>query len=214
MFITGTTDGDLNGQSIVSASAAFLEKYNSSGVRQWTRLVNAAAFFSCTGSSVTCDASDNIYIGGFTNGAVSDQVNVSGNNDYFVTKFNTAGTEQWSRQLGASENRGSQSRSVATDSSSNVYVAGYTAGSVDGQPQVSDDSTFDGFVTKYNSNGDKITTYQFGTAGALRTVVENIHISNTYIYLTGYTRGALGGQTKVSDAGSDDFYVIRVTELP
>ena len=49
---------------------------------------------------------------------------------------------------------------VATDSSGNVYVAGYTSGGLDGTNAGSNDL----FVVKYNSSGTKQWTKQLGSS--------------------------------------------------
>ena len=56
----------------------------------------------------------------------------------------------WTKQLGTSIR--DQAYGVATDSSGNVYVTGYTEGGLDGNTSA---GSSDLFVVKYDSNGNK-----------------------------------------------------------
>jgi outer membrane protein assembly factor BamB len=108
----------------------FLAKYNSSGSLQWQRLINAASN-NTTGSSIQVSSSGNVYVAGT---AVP-----SSNFDMFVAKYDTSGTIQWQRSIDNSSSY-DQGRSLAIDSSENVYVVGGTA--------------FNAFVvTKLNTSG-------------------------------------------------------------
>jgi hypothetical protein len=68
-----------------------------------------------------------------------------------VTKYNSFGAKQWTRQLGASgaDTRG---QSIATDANGNIFVGGYTNGGLDGNTLT---GSWDFFVTKYDSAGTK-----------------------------------------------------------
>ena len=69
-------------------------------------------------------------------------------------------TDTWAgtQQLGTSS--ADYANGVATDSSANVYVTGYTGGGLDGN---SNSGGNDLFVVKYNSSGTKQWTQQLGT---------------------------------------------------
>ena len=64
--------------------------------------------------------------------------------------FGQSNTKQWTKQLGTSTfDRGN---GVATDSSGNIYVTGYTQGGLDGNTSSGE---WDIFLIKYNSSGTK-----------------------------------------------------------
>jgi hypothetical protein len=102
------------------------------------------------GNSVATDASGNVYVAGFSTGGF-DGNTLTGTTDSFVTKYNSSGVKQYTRQLGVlgADTYGS---SVATDGSGNAYVVGATFGGLDGNTLT---GTTDFFVTKYDSGGVK-----------------------------------------------------------
>ncbi len=84
---------------------------------------------------------------------------VNGNEDIFISKFDSSGNHLWSKRLGSTAN--DQGNSVAVDSSGNVIVTGYVVGNADlnGDGDTSDmyeasGATFDDvFISKFNSSG-------------------------------------------------------------
>ena len=89
------------------------------------------------GYSIAIDSSDNVYVFGyaFSTGA--------GSADVLLAKYNSSGTIQWQRVLGGAGY--DAARSVAIDSSDNLYVLGYTTSTGAGSA--------DFLVAKYNSSG-------------------------------------------------------------
>ena len=86
---------------------------------------------------------------GYTAGGLDGNTS-AGDKDLFVVKYNSSGTKQWTKQLGTSSS--DNATGVATDSSGNVYVTGWTYGGLDGNTNA---GIWDIFVVKYNSDGVK-----------------------------------------------------------
>jgi hypothetical protein len=149
VYVVGSTSGALDGNPLTGGQDFFVTKYDSSGVKQYTRQLGATRA-STYGSSITADASSNVYVAGYTNGELDGNTRM-GTYDFFVTKFNSSGVKQYTRQLGVT-GADTSGFSVATDASSNVYVAGTTTGGLDGNTRM---GPTDFFVTKYNSSGVK-----------------------------------------------------------
>ena len=94
--------------------------------------------------------------------------------------------------------------SVAVDSSGNIFLTGYTTKSLDGN---SNKGGVDIFLTKWNSDGTKAWTKQWGTSGddyGKSVVVDN----SGNIFVTGYAYGALDGNTF---AGKNDIFLTKWT---
>ena len=89
------------------------------------------------------DSSDNVIITGYVEGILFGTN--QGNNDAFVVKYSTTGTQLWAKQFGGGGNE--DAKSVTVDSSDNVIVTGYTNSSLFGTNQGSNDV----FVVKYST---------------------------------------------------------------
>ena len=91
IYVTGYTQGGLDGNTNAVGQDIFLVKYNSSGTKQWTQQLGSTS--SEVGYGVTVDSSDNIYVTGTTYGGLDGNTN-SGNWDIFLVKFNSDGVKQ------------------------------------------------------------------------------------------------------------------------
>ena len=107
----------LAGTSFAGGSADFqIAKYNTSGTIQWQRSLGVSGSIQ-SANSIAVDNSGNIYLCGNSD--------ASGTGEFQIAKYDTSGTIQWQRRLGAAGST-EQGYSVAIDSSGNVYVSGYS----------------------------------------------------------------------------------------
>jgi len=197
VYVVGGTKGNLKGNSNSGRTDLFVVKYNSSGTRQWTKLLGTSETDLANG--VATDSSGNVYVAGVTYKHLDGNTS-AGKADLFVVKYNSSGTKQWTQQLGTSSR--DHARGVATDSSGNVYVTGDTYGGIDGNTNAGYN---DLFVVKYNSSGTKQWTKQLGTSSTdLANGVATDSSGN--IYVTGGTYGGLDGNT---NAGNSDLFVVK-----
>jgi len=211
IYVTGITEGDLDGNTNSGGDCSwqfdylfgikslcsdiFLVKYNSSGTKQWTKPLGISK--NDVAKSVTTDLSGNIYITGFTSGDLDGNTN-SGGSDIFLVKYNSSGTKQWSKQLGA---KGADiGYSVITDSSGNIYVSGHTASNPGLDGKYYDGMKFGGyysrdlFLVKYTSSGTKKWLKQLKNCCTDRDGVITIDSSGN-IYMGATTEGGLNGCT-------------------
>ena len=91
IYVTGVTQGGLDGNTHLGSSDLLLVKYNSSGVKQWTKQFGTSVRDS--GLGVTVDSSDNIYVTGSTSGGLDGNTNAGGS-DLFLVKYNSDGVKQ------------------------------------------------------------------------------------------------------------------------
>ncbi|HQN74235.1 MAG TPA: SBBP repeat-containing protein, partial [bacterium] len=141
----------------------------------------------------------NIFVTGYTYGSLDGNTS-AGNYDIFLTKWNSDGAKEWTKQWGTSS--GDYAQSVAVNSSGNIFVTGYTAGSLDGNTNAGGG---DIFLTKWNSDGTKQWTKQWGTSSdeSGRSVAVD---SSGNIFVTGSTQGSLDGNTS---AGGTDIFLTK-----
>jgi len=150
-------------------------------------------------NGVATDSSGNVYVTGGTKGGLDGNTS-AGDTDLFVIKYNSSGTKQWTKQFGTSST--DLADGVATDSSGNVYVVGYTYGGLDGNTNT---GASDIFVVKYNSSGTKQWTKQLGSSS--RDYDYGVATdSSRNVYVSGDTYGGLDGNTS---AGNADLFVVK-----
>jgi hypothetical protein len=198
VYVSGYTQGSLPGNSNLGGRDAFLVKYSGSGSQLWVRQFGTSG--NDTAVNNTTDSSGNIYVAGYTVGTLPSNSNLGGN-DGFLAKYSTSGSQLWVRQFGTAGTDFAQQ--VITDSSGNVYLAGYTLGSFSGYSNAGSE---DVFVAKYSPNGTQLWVRQFGTSAS--DIDSGLSIdSSGNIYLSGYTMGSLPGN---SNAGSADVFIIGI----
>jgi hypothetical protein len=196
-YLTGSTNGDLEGNAFVGSYDIFVSKYDTDGTRLWTRQLGTTESDHSYGIAV--DPSGNVYITGFTEGDLDGNAN-AGYRDIFVSKYDTDGTRLWTRQLGTTE--AEYGYGIVVDPSGNAYITGKTHGDLDGNANTGNE---DIFVSKYDTNGVLQWTSLLGTAGN-ESGSGIAADSNGNVYITGYTNGDLDGNT---NAGGEDIFISK-----
>jgi outer membrane protein assembly factor BamB len=204
VFVAGDTSGGLDGNTLTGYADFFVTKYDSSGTKKWTKQLGAAST-TVHASGVASDSSGNVYVAGSTSGGLDgNSLSGTGNTDLFFTKYNSSGTKQWTRQLGPTgTNNFANGMGVAVDSSGNIYVAGYTNASIDGQTKT---GLYDLFIVKYDPTGTKLWTHLLGAVSALTYTNGVTTDASGNVFVTGYTTGGMDGNTKT---GNQDIFVTK-----
>jgi hypothetical protein len=123
---------------LIQEGDAFISKYQDTGDLLWTRQLGTPQYDQAY--EVSTDGLGNVYIAGRTDGSLGGPN--AGGRDAFVSKYNNAGDLLWTKQFGTEEwdfNLG-----ISADEIGNVFVSGYTNGSLGG-PNA---GGTDGFVVK------------------------------------------------------------------
>ena len=189
VYVAGSTNGGLDGNTLTGTWDFFVTKYDPSGVRQFTRQLGVSGT-ATLGQSVATDAGGNVYVAGHTYGGLDGNTRTGGL-DFFVTKFNPSGVKQFTRQLGVSGSA-TYCQSVATDANGNVLVAGYTYGGLDGNTRT---GLQDAFAAKYDPSGARQFTRLLGASGTYTTGLSVATDANGNVYVAGATTGGLDGNT-------------------
>jgi hypothetical protein len=189
VYMVGYTGGTLPGQEGAGwyNSDAFVRKYNSDGEEIWTRRFGTERNDSARGVSV--DSVGNVYVVGETGGTFPEQEKTGRwGTDAFVRKYDSNGNEVWTRQFGSEYE--DSARRVSVDKTGNVYVVGYTCGTLPRQEGV---GVYDAFLRKYDGSGKEIWTRQFGTEWS--DSAWDVSVDKTgNVYVVGDTSGILPGQ--------------------
>ncbi|MEB3826582.1 SBBP repeat-containing protein [Phormidium sp. CCY1219] len=125
IYLSGTTEGDLNGNTNAGRQDAFLVKYNPNGTQLWTEQVGTAG--DDRGWGVTVDRNGRIHWTGTTQGSLNGQPHF-GSNDTFVTTLDSDGNFINSRIIATANDDFVQD--ITSDRSGNIYTTGNSTGSV------------------------------------------------------------------------------------
>lgn len=185
IFVVGSTDGTLPGQTSSGGFDAVVRRYDPNGTVVWTRQFGTSAVDHL--DAVTVDDDGGVYVTGFTGGALPGQIN-EGGFDVVVRKYDSNGDVVWTRQFGTAANDGALG--IAVEEDVGVYVDGGTDGTLPGQTSA---GGRDVFVRKYSLNGTLMWTRQFGTPGFDEPSV--VAVAGGAVFVDGVVSGALPGQT-------------------
>ena len=133
IYVTGSTSEDLGDQANNGGTDIFVEKYSSSGERQWGKLFGSLG--DDEGEAIVGDASGNLYITGGTAGNLSGESN-NGGSDAFLLKISSAGELQWAKLIGGSGDEATTAIDVSSEGS--IYLAGWSTGDIDGHTNQGD----------------------------------------------------------------------------
>jgi hypothetical protein len=200
IFIAGYTTGALDGYAMTGTVDCFISKFNSDGVKQYTRLLGVAGK-ETRGYGIATDDHGNVIVAGYTEGSLDDNT-LTGSRDFFVAKYDNSGVKQFTRQLGA-VGAATVGTAVTVDALGDVFVVGYTEGSLDGNTLT---GSRDFFVTKYDPRGVKLFTRQLGAVGAATAGNEVATDPSGDVFVAGATTGGLDGNTRT---GIHDSFVTK-----
>ena len=193
IYVVGTTQGNLNGQSHIGGRDAWIAKYDLTGTVAWTRLLGTVVDERATAVKVGTDGF--IYVTGSTDGNLDNKTN-TGQTDTFIAKYNSAGNKEWVSLLGSSGV--DVGYSISSSPEGSVYIAGITTQSIS---PVTGFGSVDAFLVKYNSNGSRSWVRQLGTERVDQAFAVTTS-SDGFIYVAGETQGNLHGELNPSTFGS------------
>ena len=129
--------------------------------------------------------------------------------EILLRKYNASNGDQiWLRKFPILDDSGT---AVTTDKYGNIYISGRTQWSEDnvtlglgGEVIIGGNS--DGFLVKYNSDGDRLWTRIFGSENGREEVTEIKSDSLNNVYITGYTTGSF---EKGYNATGRDIFLIK-----
>ena len=155
------------------------------------------------GECIAVDTSGNVYVAGYSSATWGAPVNAhAGGIDAFVAKLNSNGVRQWHTFMGSAST--DYGRSIAVDTSGNVYVAGnsYATWGTPINPYAGD---YDAFAAKLNSSGVRQWHTFMGSAntdwGCYSIAVDG----STNVYLLGMSDATWGSPINAHAGGRDTF---------
>ena len=204
----GTVSGGTNNGS---SEDIVVFKLDTSGNVLWIRqlpIFNTSEYDAFP--SIDVDASGNVYVSYFTNGAVSGGTNNSGTQDIVVFKLDISGNVLWTSQLPIfNTSEYDVNPSIAVDASGNVYVSYSTdKGIVSGGTNNS--GTQDIVVFKLDTSGNVQWTRQlpiFNTSSYDVNPSIGVDTSGN-VYISYWTKGTVSGGT--NNSSTQDIVVFKL----
>jgi hypothetical protein len=196
IYVTGWTAGNLYGISNPNHTDVFLSKYNSSGIRQWTKLLGTTGVVDPDpdtfppdmgnyGLNVAVD-STYVYVTGYTTTGINGAGAIGGR-DIFLVRYNKLnGDGKSSKIMGTTSD--DAGNSVAVDGSGNVYIAGYTEGEMGGAGTHIGGK--DIILLKYNSSLVQQWVKQIGSIGDDVATGVAVSASGNKVAITGQAGGS------------------------
>ena len=159
--------------------------------------------FETRASGTVVDSQGNVYVVGSSKGDFGNQINAADDQDVFLSKYDAAGNLLFSRLLGASDH--AEAFDIAVDGDDNIFIAGQVNG------ELTSGDVFkglDSFVTKYDSSGRELWSYQQDTTATDQANSLAID-ANGDVIVTGSISGNLNATT--SHGGGSDIFVTRLS---
>lgn len=178
-------------------------------LNHWAWAQSIVAEESYGNNDLTLGLDGNLYVvGAFSYGMTlgDSSYQSKGGADLYIIKYNPSGLMLWQRSVGS---KGwDEATAVAADVNGNAYFAGVFSDTLvlDGQQIVSDNSSPDIFLAKFDPYGDLVWLKKYGGSGYDR--VGGLAIQpNGNIYLTGSFEGAanIGGSLLNSEVNGNSF---------
>jgi hypothetical protein len=160
VWATGYTDSSFAGNTNAGDEDFVTVKLDTNGNMTWAKELGTSAtdqaFF------VAADTTGNAYVAGVTMGDLEGTTNAGGN-DVVVVKYDSAGNEQWSKEIGSDQ--ADVPHGVVIDSKGNAVIAGTTEGNFDGgQNAFPSNYSSDMFVMSLDPSGkEAFPTTEYGT---------------------------------------------------
>jgi hypothetical protein len=202
VIIVGKTDSELSTDDVIDATDAFVTKISKRGDEvfryQLDKFGESAAY------SVAVDTNDDIYVGGYTESAISSTSGFSGGQDALILKLSGSdGTLSDSNVFGTSGD--DVIKGIAVDSNDNLVVA--------------TESNGDAVIYRLDGSDltnqtDSVTLGSLGSSGSLEGIA--IDTANDKVYVSGVTTNSsldASGAASVNETaqGAQDGFVSGLT---
>ncbi|HUR29788.1 MAG TPA: hypothetical protein VMZ69_00080 [Saprospiraceae bacterium] len=230
VYTTGNFEGTVDfdpGPGIYELTSAgdldiFITKLDGSGNFEWA--ISMGGPLEDGGSSITIDASGNVYTTGSFEGTADFNpeggvfnLTSAGTSDIFVSKLNSSGDFVWAKAMSGTDN--DHGFSIALDASGNVYTTGDFRGTVDFDPgagvfNLTVAGFNDIFISKLNSSGNFVWAIGMGGTDndrALSLAFDasgNIFISGSFKGTADFDPGA--GAFNLTSAGETDIFICKL----
>jgi len=198
--VAAHTTGAFPGHANVGGIDYVVLRYGPDGALAWLRQDGSVA--DDDGHSIAIGPDGAAFLVGYTRGALTPGAANAGGLDMYAARYETDGTRTWIRQRGSAAD--DEATDVTVDADGEVWIAGFTAGTLDGNPNAGGD---DVFVMRFGASGTWRFTRVHGSVGTENGWGVGVAPGGP-VYLSCVTTGAFDGQTYAG--GSNDFCMIAM----
>jgi hypothetical protein len=189
-YIAGWTQGTSQDPA-PGGDDVYLKKFSSSGAPLWTRQFGSDTPFEGS-TDIALGDTGNLYISAGVGDSASSVRNA------FIGKFSADGDLIWDRRLSVPEGSFGTAVAVGGASLQSVYLAGTSLGTLVAPAQ----GRQDGFVRKYDSEGNDLWTRQIST-----NLLDKVHAVSADSFGNVYVAGSTEGSLAAPNQGRDDLYI-------
>jgi hypothetical protein len=176
---------------------AWLSRVDANGQVLWTQQFGSKDQGLDFAWAVDTDSQGNMYVTGWTTGAVGTQS--AGFYDTWLTKFAPNGTLVWAKQIGTSGDDGSFLGGMVIDNFDNIFISGYTNADLGNGDA---DKSYNAWVGRFDTNGNNQWIQKVGVKDRA-DYANRLAVSDTgKVVVTGYTEGYLGSSNNPQAQGA------------
>lgn len=186
-YVVGRVSGALPGETHLGETDGYLQKFDPDGALLWTEQFGTAGYD--TANAVALDGLGNVYVVGQSKPDVLDV-----GQDVMLRKYTSEGVLVWSVPFGS--DLADYARAVAVDTDGNPYFLGVIEGLLDGNDPTP--GAADIVVRRFDADGD--VTWTRVITSTADTSCGGLFLTDTRVYIAGWTTGALPGETNAGDA--------------
>lgn len=208
----------------VASSETYLAKFDASGNCLWLKRAGGT-------SKAIAISGNSIYITGYFSGTINfntpsatgsnELTNAAGGGDIFVAKFDDNGSFQWARRAGGTNSYVDTGESIAA-TNDGVYVVGsfnstanFNTPTATGSNEITSDGVTDGFIAKFDINGDLQLLKRIGGTGfdeckAVAVKLNEIYVSGLFSGTANFNTPSASGTNELVSAGATDGFLIRL----
>jgi uncharacterized delta-60 repeat protein len=178
VYVTG---GSSNSNDVINYDYATV-KYDPNGNQKWAARYNGPGNSYDIAYAMAVDSSGNVYVTGYSIGSGTSE-------DYATIKYDPNGNQKWVARYNGLINSSDEAHAITLDGSGNIYVTGWSYGSISGPPGV------DYATIKYDPNGNQKWVSRYNGSGNTTDQASAIAVTASgNVCVTGVSNGSGTGQ--------------------
>jgi hypothetical protein len=208
-YSTSNVSGDKT-ENRIGIIDYWIVKLNSSGNIQWDNTVGANSVNIFNSLEQTDDGG--YILGGWSNSSISGDKteNSRGGHDYWVVKLNSAGTIQWDRTIGGSDE--DELYSVRQTSDGGYILGGYSRSNISGDKTENSKGYDDYWVVKIGATGNIEWQKTLGGSGSDQLIWIRQTTDMGYI-LGGISNSDSSADKTENGRGDSDYWILKIDSV-